>query len=82
MTYYKVTAGELLFPTTETNYKLECCDCGLVHDMYFSVFKASKEFPDGSFTGQFLKGKKWKVAIIADRNNRATVQRRKARACG
>lgn len=75
--YYAVTAGELLFPTTDGAYKMECCDCGLVHDMYFSAFRVSRTYKDGTFDGRFLKGSKYKVALIADRDNRSTAAKRR-----
>lgn len=58
-------------------YKMACCDCGLVHNMQFDVFEITKFNKDGSFKGKIHKGKKWRVMLKAQRNNRATGQVRR-----
>lgn len=57
------------------NYKLACCDCGLVHDMEFKVIKATKSAKNGTFTYSDVKG--FRVMFRAKRNSRSTGQLRR-----
>ena len=50
----------------ENNYKLACCDCGLVHDLQFRIKMANV---DGRLKNS--------VFMRARRNNRATGQKRR-----
>ena len=59
MRYKQVVDGERVRPAK--GYKVQCCDCGLVHTMQFWVVKGHVEFSvtrDNRATGQvrrFLK---------------------------
>lgn len=61
-------------------YKMSCCDCELVHDMEFDVVEITKFNKDGTFRIKTRRGKKWRVAMRAKRNNRATGQMRRRKA--
>lgn len=41
--YKKVLAGDWQQPIRR-NYKLVCCDCGLVHHMDFRIFRGRVQF--------------------------------------
>lgn len=56
------------------NYKLGCCDCGLVHDMQFKIVKV-KTRGKGTFNGPVVDGHR--VLFRARRNKQSTrIQRR------
>ncbi len=46
MTYIKPDENEWIQPVS-TNYKMSCCDCGLVHEIDFRYFKKRVQFRDG-----------------------------------
>lgn len=54
------------------DYKLACCDCGLVHTMEFGAIKITKRLPDGSYRYVDLDPEKYQVTFRVKRNNRAT----------
>lgn len=58
-------------------YRLGCCDCGLVHDVNFEVVKVMKTSPDGSWTHKVLDPQKYRVLMVARRNNRSTAGMRR-----
>jgi len=43
MTYLTPKAGEWVQPV-RTNYRLQCCDCGLVHRMDFRIVGGRVQF--------------------------------------
>ncbi len=57
-------------------YRMGCCDCGLVHDIKFEVVKVSRQFKDGSFMADPVKGR-YRVRMKAKRNERSTAQIRR-----
>lgn len=60
------------------NFKMACCDCGLVHELQFKVLKVTKR--DGKdFEANELEWGKYRIAFRARRNNRATGQIRRHR---
>jgi len=68
-----------IYPTTEKPYRMACCDCGLVHEMEFSVMEVTKKNKNGSFETKPAPAR-YRVAFRAKRNNRATAaMRRKGR---
>lgn len=79
MKYKPVEDFELVLPTMGREYRLACCDCGLVHDMFFAVMKKTKTFKNGTFNAITMRGSKWQVAIIPVRNNRATAAKRRCK---
>lgn len=64
-----------IFP--ESEYKMACCDCGLVHNVAFTVVEVTKRFKNGAFLAKPLRTKKYRVAFKVSRNNRATGQVRR-----
>ena len=64
MKYHVVQGGEVVIPKME-GYRLQCCDCGLIHRITFAVVK---------------QGRKLRVAFTASRDQRATVATRRRRA--
>lgn len=49
------------------NYKMKCCDCGLVHEIDFQVVKVIKTHKDGTWSCVDLDKKKYRVEIKARR---------------
>jgi hypothetical protein len=62
--YYKPRAGEWMFPRHD-NYKMQCCDCGLVHRLDFRVVTDTSG--------------RQSVKFRAFRNNRSTALTRRGR---
>lgn len=60
-------------------YRLACCDCGLIHDFQFRVFKIGRYLGKGSFTKTVPSERRLRVEFRAKRNNRATSARRRWR---
>lgn len=63
-------------------YKMACCDCGLVHEMDFSVVKQKeivKKYKDGnhSYAYEEIENPKYQVSFRAKRSSRATAQHRR-----
>lgn len=56
-------------------YNMACCDCGLVHEMQFTVIKRSKQQKKGYTTGKPIKGAR--VVIRARRNKKDTAMLRR-----
>lgn len=71
---YKTPEGEVI-PTS--NYKMACCDCGLVHGMRFKVVRIIQRFEDGSFEYEDATDSDLRVAFTVNRNNRSTGQMRR-----
>lgn len=51
-------------------YKMQCCDCGLIHEMEFEVIKEGKKLAKGWFKAQLIKNgrvrmraKRWEEAL-------------------
>jgi hypothetical protein len=60
--YAPVQDGEWVKPRTR-DYKIKCCDCGLVHKMQFKVAGGRVVFRawrDPRATAVARRGKKWK----------------------
>jgi hypothetical protein len=58
-------------------YRLACCDCGLVHDLSFTVLRVTARADDGSWDGEPLDPTVYRVEFRARRNNRSTGQMRR-----
>lgn len=58
------------------NYKLACCDCGLVHDMQLKVVRV-KHLSDRTMLVKDSRSTSLAVSFRARRNNRATAQTRR-----
>lgn len=64
------------------NYKMGCCDCGLVHNIDFKIIKEGKlvkEYGDGNHVFEYseVSNPKYQVSLRASRNSRATGQLRR-----
>ncbi len=77
MKYAPVKAGEFVSPHMDSLYRMECCDCGVVHKMRFYVVRETARRGD-EWKG-VPAGRRYKVVFRSWRDNRATVARRKAR---
>jgi hypothetical protein len=68
-------------PQMDADYKLACCDCGLVHKMQFAVMRVKKDLGKGYKEIAPTTAGKFVVIFRASRDNRATgqVRRRKGR---
>lgn len=64
------------YPNME-KYKMQCCDCGLVHDIEFQAIRITKQNEDGSFQFEELPKDQFCVRLKAKRNNRSTGQIRR-----
>lgn len=49
------------------DYRLACCDCGLVHEMDFRALEVTEEFADGSWTYEALDPAKYRLMFRARR---------------
>ena len=63
MRYHQIYDGDVVIPQM-VGYRMQCCDCGLVHRITFAVVK---------------DGRRRRVAFSATRDNRATAQVRRRR---
>lgn len=77
---YRVTTGpdgwSEWFAPHMVNYRMACCDCGLVHTLEFKVIKV-KSSPGAVFvSGPEAKGHR--VLFRARRNKRSTTMHRKS----
>lgn len=77
MKYAPVKAGQIVSPDMDRLYRMECCDCGLVHKMRFKVLRVTKRRGDEWQGVPAPRG--YKVVFQSWRDNRATASRRKAR---
>ena len=67
-----------IFPKMGGNYKLACCDCGLVHDIEFYVVEILERHPNGFFAySEPLDNERYQVMFKAKRNNRSTSNMRR-----
>lgn len=57
-------------------YRMACCDCGLVHDLDFRVLKVTSRKNSREFWGERVPG--MRVEFRARRNNRSTAQIRRS----
>ncbi len=74
--YRQEVEGREIWPVM-TDYKMACCDCGLVHNISFKTAVIVRQNKDGAFIAKEQKGKKFRVMLTVTRNNRATGQVRR-----
>ena len=60
-------------------YLMECCDCGLVHEVQFKALHATKARKDGSFRYRELPRPTYRVALRVRRAERYTARQRAKR---
>ena len=60
-------------------YKMACCDCGLVHTMQFEVAKVTKDLGGGKVNVETVEDDSYVVLMRGKRNNRSTGQIRRHR---
>lgn len=68
-----------IYPMMDRPYRMQCCDCGLVHNIEFAVVKETSRHQDGSFDTEDVEDKSLRVEMVVGRNNRATGQVRRNR---
>jgi len=74
--YQQEFAGRPIIPRMK-DYRMACCDCGLVHIINFSV-KAARNTSKGRFTLKPVRSKRrLQVVMIVHRDNRATAAMRR-----
>lgn len=74
--HQKVEANQRVYPVMD-DYRMSCCDCGLVHTMSFRAVRVTKKHKDGSWEYEELDPKSHRIVLWADRNERATAQVRR-----
>jgi hypothetical protein len=74
--YHQVSEDIPQFPRMK-GYKMACCDCGLVHNLDFTIIRKTKHRPDGAFQYEELTDKNLGIIITGKRNNRSTGQMRR-----
>jgi len=67
--------SEWVYPYMD-NYKIACCDCGLVHDMELKVIRV-KHLPNKTMLVKDSRSTALAVSFRARRNARATAQARR-----
>lgn len=74
-------AGENGWTKPETpimrGYRMNCCDCGLTHDVNFTAVEFLGHNNDGTWNYKELDTYKYRVTISMKRNNRSTAQVRR-----
>lgn len=85
MSKYKVPnlqedgSSQPVYPVMDRPYKMQCCDCGLVHDLQFYIERESNRKNNGEFDTELVEDKTLRVMFVVSRNNRATAQIRRHR---
>jgi hypothetical protein len=78
--YQQVRDGDRVTPQMK-NYRMACCDCGLVHVIDFEVVTVLREKGGGVFTGgKPRNAKNLRVVLIPRRDNRKTAALRREKA--
>ena len=77
MKYTKQYDGEWVSPRMNQQYRMMCCDCGLVHRLRFVVFKLKKRMKRGYWEGKRVNG--YKIMFAAYRDVAATAATRRQR---
>ena len=74
-------AGENGWTNPETpvmrGYRMNCCDCGLTHDVNFTAVKVMSHNNNGTWNYKELDVDKYRVVLSMKRNNRSTAQVRR-----
>lgn len=52
---------------TMARYLMQCCDCGLIHEMQFGVLRKGSDLPDGSWEAEELDAPEYRVEFRARR---------------
>jgi hypothetical protein len=66
---------EWIYPHMD-DYRLACCDCGLVHQMEMKIVRVEYR-PDGTMLAKDLRSSSLSVKFRARRHARATAQTRR-----
>ena len=75
-TFEQVTDGEEVLPAMQ-DYRLCCCDCGLVHRFDFTIVRKEDIQPDGSYIPVKVDDPMLQVQFVASRDNRSTATKRR-----
>jgi Zn-finger protein len=54
---------------TMGSYLMQCCDCGLIHEMQFGVLRKGADLPDGSWEAHELPQEEYRVEFRARRTD-------------
>lgn len=76
--YPQAQDGERITPVMK-GYRMECCDCGLVHRIDFEVITEESRNGNRFTSGKPRNKKPLRVVLIPYRDNRATAQVRRHR---
>jgi hypothetical protein len=68
---------EPIYPKMTQPYKMQCCDCGLVHNLEFFIEREIERHGDGSFDSELVNDTSLRVMFVVSRNTRATGQIRR-----
>jgi len=77
MRYTPQHDGDWVSPKMNCSYKMQCCDCGLVHVLRFVVAKLTKRKKKGYWEGDRVTGHKVMFQVFCD--VRATAASRRKR---
>ena len=66
-----------IMPEMDADYRMSCCDCGLVHKMQFAVMRVKEDLGDGYKDLRPTKDGQFVVMFRAARDNRAAGQIRR-----
>jgi hypothetical protein len=58
--------NEIITPVMD-DYRLTCCDCGLVHEMDFRALEVTEKFADDTWTYEALDPAKYRLMFRARR---------------
>jgi hypothetical protein len=59
-----------------SSYTMVCCDCGLVHELQFQVFRTLRHLPDGSYAYEEMQSPRYRVKFRARRVPEETLTNR------
>lgn len=77
---YPIDEGGKRFVPVMQGFRMACCDCGLVHVIDFEVIERIRPLKNGKWEYRLpAKGERFRVAMTARRDNRATGQLRRHR---
>lgn len=64
----QVLNGEVVTPIMD-DYRMQCCDCGLIHRMRFRALKVKKHLADGTWGYDELDPRRYRVQLTAWRED-------------
>ena len=64
--FEQVEPGQEVTPTM-TGYRMQCCDCGLIHAVDFRIVRIISGDPDGAFKAEPVDDPRYRVVLSAVR---------------